>query len=294
MKKIVLLTLMMSFAYLASNGQWQTQNEQDYFFTGRNLGIGTEYPTCKLTVVNDLPTINFNTNTVIAGFERLCENSSALFHIYGYPSTSSITPYMRSSIMLYSTHDAKNLKICAAPRNATIQFIVDGWATDTSERMRIDAHGRVGIATTAPATRLQVAKGDVYISDIEYGIIMKSPDGQCWKGTMNNEGSLRFFPIDCPELNPVAVDDFNNDKPVEAYVYPNPAGDILNLEIDYLTQETLFINIYSGDGRLIIHKLIESKHSEISLSGYSNGIYIIKIINAKGVEIFSDKFVKEN
>lgn len=285
---------MMSLACLTSQAQWQTQNERDYYYTGRFLGIGTEQPLCELYVVNDSSHISYNENTVIASFQRIYENSIANFQIYGYPNSSEIIPYMRSSIILYSTGDAKNFKICSNARGATMQFLVDGWNTDTSERMRIDARGRVGIATTAPATRLQVAKGDIYISDIEYGIIMKSPDGQCWKGTMNNEGSLRFFPIDCPELNPVAVSELNNDKPVNARFYPNPTGDILNIEIDYLNHEILFLNIYSAEGRLIIHKMIESQYSEIPLSYYSNGIYVITLINEKGIEILSDKFVKEN
>jgi hypothetical protein len=294
MKKNVLFTLMMSLACLISLAQWQTQNERDYYYTGRFLGIGTGQPLCGLSVVNDSSHISYNENTVIAGFQRIYENSVANFQIYGYPNTSEIIPYMRSSIMLYSTGDAKNFKICSNARGATLQFLVDGWNTDTSERMRIDAHGRVGIATSAPKTRLQVAKGDIYISDIEHGIIMKSPDGQCWKGTMNNEGSLRFFPIDCPELNPVAITEVNDEKPLNARFYPNPAGDVLNIEIDNLNREILFLNIYSAEGRLIIHKLIESQHSEIHLSGYSNGIYVIKLINQKGVEVLSDKFVKEN
>jgi hypothetical protein len=49
--------------------------------------------------------------------------------------------------------------------------------------MRIASNGYVGIGTAAPAARLQVADGDVYIEDINNGVIMKSPNGNCWRMT---------------------------------------------------------------------------------------------------------------
>lgn len=67
------------------------------------------------------------------------------------------------------------------------------------ERIRIDKEGDVGIGTDDPKTRLQVANGDIYISDISKGVIMKSPDGQCWRMTVTNEGEPQFSMIECPE-----------------------------------------------------------------------------------------------
>jgi hypothetical protein len=58
--------------------------------------------------------------------------------------------------------------------------------------------GNVGIGTTYPTASLVVAKGDIYVKDINQGIIMTSPDGQCWKGIMTNAGTLEFTSIDCP------------------------------------------------------------------------------------------------
>jgi hypothetical protein len=58
--------------------------------------------------------------------------------------------------------------------------------------------GNVGIGTKFPTSSLEVAKGDIYIKDINQGIIMTSPDGQCWRGTMNNSGTLEFTSVPCP------------------------------------------------------------------------------------------------
>jgi hypothetical protein len=56
----------------------------------------------------------------------------------------------------------------------------------------------MGIGTTAPAERLQIADGDVYLSDVEAGVIMKSPDGQCWRMTVSNAGAPVFTSVACP------------------------------------------------------------------------------------------------
>ncbi len=56
-----------------------------------------------------------------------------------------------------------------------------------------------GLGTSTPNSKLEVASGDVYISDINKGVIMKSPNGSCWRGTVNNSGQLSFQETTCPE-----------------------------------------------------------------------------------------------
>ena len=49
-----------------------------------------------------------------------------------------------------------------------------------------------------PDIQLEIEDGDIYLSDISRGVIMKSPDGQCWRGTLDNTGQLSFVVITCP------------------------------------------------------------------------------------------------
>lgn len=51
---------------------------------------------------------------------------------------------------------------------------------------------------TAPKSTLHVFTGDVNIEQIGSGIILKSPNGQCWRVTIDNTGNLVRTAISCP------------------------------------------------------------------------------------------------
>lgn len=56
----------------------------------------------------------------------------------------------------------------------------------------------VGICTMTPKSRLHISEGDVYIDDISKGVIMKSPNGGCWRMTVSDSGQPVFTSITCP------------------------------------------------------------------------------------------------
>lgn len=92
----------------------------------------------------------------------------------------------------------KGLILRADATDGIIKFLAGGSASSTEERMRISESGLVGIGTQDPSSRLQIADGDVFIENINNGVIMKSPNGNCWRLTMNNDGSLKTTAISCP------------------------------------------------------------------------------------------------
>ena len=77
---------------------------------------------------------------------------------------------------------------------------IQGFDTNlgTKPLLEIDEKGYVGLGTEDPKAKLEVTDGDIYISDIDKGIIMKSPDGNCWRGVLDNSGSLSFSGVVCP------------------------------------------------------------------------------------------------
>ena len=56
----------------------------------------------------------------------------------------------------------------------------------------------LGGSNNVPKAQLHVKSGDIYIEQITSGVIMKSPNGQCWRMTVSNAGAPVFTAIPCP------------------------------------------------------------------------------------------------
>jgi len=55
---------------------------------------------------------------------------------------------------------------------------IQGFSTSqgTLNLFEIDERGYIGIGTENPRAKLEITDGDIYLSDISQGVIMKSPD----------------------------------------------------------------------------------------------------------------------
>ena len=63
----------------------------------------------------------------------------------------------------------------------------------------IDTAGKMGIGTTNPTAKLQVAGGDAYTSTAGNGLIVKSPDGAiCKRIGIDNSGNIVATAVTCP------------------------------------------------------------------------------------------------
>ncbi len=82
---------------------------------------------------------------------------------------------------------------------AKIRFYTLG-AQPSNLRMTLLSNGHFGIGTPNPQERLQVENGDIYLSDVNSGVIMKSPNGTCFRMTVLDEGVPLFTELQhCPE-----------------------------------------------------------------------------------------------
>jgi len=75
---------------------------------------------------------------------------------------------------------------------------LNNWVFNTDPTNSYLAVGSPGNTTQVPKSRLHVFAGDVNINDIGSGIILKSPNGQCWRITIDNAGNLVRTAITCP------------------------------------------------------------------------------------------------
>jgi hypothetical protein len=74
---------------------------------------------------------------------------------------------------------------------------------------------------------------------------------------------------------------------VEMKIYPNPATEKITFEISGFaeTQGRASLQLYSLSGQLLQTQPLQSETTEISLSGYAKGAYILKVqVNGKTEE----------
>ncbi len=128
-------------------------------------------------------------------------NSTALEHVsreYSYPSYPS--PFAGFG-QLYSQDNGLILRVGSPSNpNGVIKFLtgnLDPW-NYSLEKMRIDGNGNVGIGTANPRSKIQVTNGDVYVENPNRGIILKSPNGSCWRVTIDDTGHFVRTGIVCP------------------------------------------------------------------------------------------------
>lgn len=165
-------------------------------------------------------------------------------------------------------------------------------STLTSSRINFNLFlsnsGNIGIGTDKPLAKLQVADGDIFIQDINKGIIMKSPDGSCWRGTINNSGQLEFVKLtDCENLTTKSNEgtEINSIK-----VFPNPSIDYFEVKCSTTDcHKFKTISIYGPTGNLVFSQPFNSETTRISTSNFKSGSYVLKLQG--GQESFTDILV---
>jgi hypothetical protein len=153
--------------------------------------------------------------------------------------------------------------------------------------------GFVGIGTSEPKAKVEVADGDIFISDINKGIIMKSPDGQCWKGTLDNSGYLSFAPVDCNDFTTIITANKLTKTPILT-IFPNPAHNSVTIASIHNDLRDMEAVLFTIDGKIVKKVRLLSDYSEFKLNDIPEGTYILKVMNKKGKEIGSEKVIKTN
>jgi hypothetical protein len=181
------------------------------------LGIGTQTPTNRLHIEGDedgfgsservfLKLKNNSTSAAANVGQMLQSGTKGTFTVMSHHS-STYTVSENSDDMGQVWSSGKGLILRASPASASQDYLgsirfYTGWNTASTfasnERMRVEANGNVGIGTSAPKAKLEVTNGDVYVNDATKGIILKSPNGNCWRVTMDNTGNFVRTAITCP------------------------------------------------------------------------------------------------
>jgi len=73
-------------------------------------------------------------------------------------------------------------------------------------------------------------------------------------------------------------------------IYPNPVNENLNIEVSSLAKNSLF-SLSSVNGQELLQKQITTAKTQIDISTLPSGIYFIRFISDKTVEV--EKIIKQ-
>jgi len=195
--------------------------------------------------------------------------------------------YFNSSVEFFAEN---NLNSTSLP--SYISFQTTGKdETIRSERMRLSGDGNLGIGTREPVEKLHIKNGDIYLEDINGGIIMKSPNGQCWKGTLDNNGQLVFNLIECPVVEYNTT--YREEQNPELDIFPNPTKGQIIIELLNRNINNLRYLISDSIGRIVSEGDIQLQSTTIDMTSFSSGLYLVSVTDNTGQIISSKKVIKE-
>jgi len=163
----------------SGSSYWVKDANGIYYNTGK-VGIGlassnVENSSAQLTVNGDVDYYSGNTFQTVQRLRNTSSNQEYQFNISG----SNNIDFAQKSFGIF---------------NATKL----SWVLNTEGLSNNVAIGSYNYKQEVPKSRLHVFNGDVNINDIGRGIIMKSPNGQCWRVTVSDTGSFVSSSIPCP------------------------------------------------------------------------------------------------
>jgi hypothetical protein len=268
-------------------------------YTMGNVGIGSTSPEVPLRIEADVPDGNGRalvrlrntsyapTASVSYGLES---NDGTTGSTFTHTSTSFTAIPDLDNYAVIATN-GKGFAVYTTKPYSSIRFYTDIGANGIIERMRITGDGKVGIGTSQPKAKLEIAEGDIFISDINKGIIMKSPDERCWKGTLDSSGILNFVVVNCEDLAHSNFADNSEDMPVLS-IYPNPVNNTVTIASRHYNLKNATAVIYTVEGRIVKKEKLFSDYTVLKLNNIPQGSYLIKVINKKGEEIGVEKIIK--
>lgn len=235
------------------------------------IGCGVDQ---NLKLKNNLP------NTLMIGFNSI---KPTLFispspTAPGYYKTGRIgignVTSPQAKLHIYSDDD-ESATLFLQPSNWTTEYNAEIMLGDTLHS--ISAEIEEGLVYQTEENHV-FRGGNIYIEDIDKGIIMKSPDGRCWLGKLDNNGVLGFEVMEsCPGQPNAIFEKGQSNGNGALKVYPNPTHNYLTIEMENPDHELLTVSLLDEKGsELKVSKTTASK-TMLYTGDLSRGIYLVKV-----------------
>lgn len=162
-----------------SNGQWTTDGTGIYYNNGKvAIGVSNSNPANSSAILSVNGAIDHYSDDSYQTVERFRNTSSNQEYQLNIAGSNNFD-FATKSFGIYN--------------NTT-----NTWVLNTEGNSNNVAIGSYNYKQSTPKSKLHVFNGDVNINDIGSGIIMKSPNGQCWRVTVSNTGAFVSSAIPCP------------------------------------------------------------------------------------------------
>lgn len=168
------------YAKSSGDSKWLDGINSGIGYYGGTVGIGTldALPTTQLLVATDAA-------SDVSNIRIINENPDAITYMTMTTNTDPVN-FTNNNLFLginnSNSTSGPNEGFLWHANNYDLKF-----GTNNTERLRIKNTGNINVTT-----------GDVYIENLGSGVIMKSPDGNCWRMTVDNSGNPVFTGISCP------------------------------------------------------------------------------------------------
>ncbi len=149
------------------NGLWSGDGTSVWRASG-NVGIGTTSPATELEVYKSAPigttitATNINNGAASYASFNLKNNVGSMGQLYATSSGYTATAWEPNRLTLFASSNADGINFSAAGSPGDIRFL-----RGSTEYMRLDGSGNLGIGTTTPGRKLEVA-GAAYTTGILY------------------------------------------------------------------------------------------------------------------------------
>ncbi len=198
-----------------STFDFANNNERMRITNNGNVGIGTKNPSHRLRVETESDYNTYVDRLQLQLHNRSTNNESfgGLGISAGNSGTNTWLEHLSSTYSIYqssypdfndlgylATNGSNGLTLFSSPNgsNSKIRFAVGVNSSNAPlTQMTLNQTG-LGLGTQSPRAKIEVANGDVYLTDPTRGIILKSPNGNCWRVTVDNSGNLVRTQITCP------------------------------------------------------------------------------------------------
>jgi len=112
--------------------------------------------------------------------------------------------------------------------------------------------------------------------------------GEVVTATLTNTNNILTQGFHQTNLTVLAVDDF--DINFQARVFPNPAQDVLQLDIQNFGG--LNYKLYDIQGRQLYSAVVGNKNTLINTAQYANGMYLLVILNENNQKLKTYRIIK--